>query len=164
MLRKDPMKPERYMSKATHNMDFSNWLLKKHKDEIPELFGKETFYDWVITGYYYAIYHSAMALIATKRLSSKSNSATLAAVILHFYHEKKIEKKDVEIIAGIAQNYIDEKDIETVVDSKSMRERASYGVGYEFDEALVNTAKSNASRFIEKVQILLASQSEENKE
>jgi len=66
ILRKGARKPEQYFKKAVHNLDFSNWLLEKHKDEIPSIFAEERFFDWVITGYYYSMYHAALALIASK--------------------------------------------------------------------------------------------------
>lgn len=153
MLRKTTLKPENYMAKATHNMDFANWLLDKHKDDIPSLFGDQKFYDWAIVAFYYAIYHASLALIATKGMSSKSHAATLSAIILFFYHEKKISKEDVEMLADTP---LDKGDIETIVESKDLRERASYNVGYEFDEALVKKAKENAVKFTEKVRNILS--------
>ena len=155
MLKRTTFKPENYMGKAVHNIDFSNWLLEKHKDEIPSIFGDQKFYDWVIIGYYYTVYHNSLALIASKGLESKSHFATLSAIILFFYHEKKISKEDVEIVAESMETAITKDDIEIIVDSKGMRERASYNVGYEFDEALVNRAKNNAVQFMQKARRVL---------
>ncbi len=155
MLKRTTFKPENHIGKAVHNIDFSNWLLDKHKNEIPSLFGEQKFHDWVIIGYYYAIYHASLALIASKGLESKSHLATLSAIILFFYHEKKIEKEDVEIVAESIEAAIDKGDIEIIIESKSLRERASYGVGYEFDEALVRKAQNNAIRFMKKARQIL---------
>lgn len=158
MLKKTTFKPENYMRKATHNIDFSNWLLGKHKDEIPSVFGDQKFYDWVIVGYYYTVYHASLALIASKGLESKSHFATLSAIILFFYHEKIISKEDVEVVAESIGTTITKDDIEIIVDSKSLRERASYSVGYEFDVALVKRAQNNAVKFMQKARNALSMQ------
>jgi len=158
MLKKTTFKPENYMKKATHNIDFSNWVLAKHKDEIPTVFGDQKFYDWVIVGYYYTVYHASLALIASKGLESKSHFATLSAIILLFCHEKKISKEDVEIVAESIGTTITKDDIEIIIDSKSLRERASYNIGYEFDEALVKRAQSNAVKSMQKVRSVLDAQ------
>ncbi|HLC77411.1 MAG TPA: hypothetical protein VJH04_04375 [archaeon] len=155
MLKKTTFKPDNFMKKATHNMDFSNWVLEKHKDEIPAVFGSQKFYDWVIVGYYYAVYHASLALIASKRFESKSHFATLSAIILFFYHEKKISKEDVETVAESIGTTITKDDIEIIIDSKSLRERASYNVGYEFDEILVKRAQGNAVSFMQKARSVL---------
>jgi uncharacterized protein (UPF0332 family) len=155
MLRKTTFKPEDHMKKAVHNMDFANWLLGRHEDEIPSVFGEQKFHDWVIVGYYYTIYHASLALIASKGLESKSHFATLSAIILFFYHEKRISKEDVEIIAESIGTTITRDDIEIIVDTKSLRERASYNVGYEFDKSLVKKAQNNAVRFMQKARQVL---------
>jgi len=155
MLRRRSLKPEEYLKKALHNLDFANWVYEKHKTEIKELFGEERFFDWVIVIYYYAIYHAALALIASKGLFSKSHLATLNALILHFYHEKKIEKEDIEVVVESISKGLEKEDIETVAETKELRERASYGASYEFEESLVETARKNAIKFIEKVRNIL---------
>ncbi len=155
VLRKQTLKPKDYLKKALHNLDFANWVYEKHKTEIKSLFGEERFFDWVIIIYYYAIYHAALALIASKNLFSKSHLATLNALILHFYHEKKIEKEDVEIFVESISKALEKEDIEDIIETKELRERASYEAGYEFEESLVETAKSNATKFIEKVRHIL---------
>lgn len=153
ILKQGSLKPQAYVKKCLHNLDFTNWILGKHKDEIPKIFGKERFFDWVIVGYYYAVYHAALALIASKNLFSKSHSATLNALILHFYHEKKIEKEDVEIVAESIP--LEREDIEIITETKEMRERASYNASAEFEESLVETAKENAIKFISKAREIL---------
>jgi uncharacterized protein (UPF0332 family) len=155
ILRKQALKPKDYLKKALHNLDFANWVYEKHKTEIKNLFGEERFFDWVIVIYYYAIYHAALALIASKNLFSKSHSATLNALILHFYHEKKIEREDIEIVVESISKALEKEDIEDIIETKELRERASYGASYEFEESLVKTAKSNATKFIEKVRHIL---------
>jgi len=155
VLREQSLKQEDYLRKALHNLDFANWVYDKHKTEIKSLFGEQRFFDWVIVIYYYAIYHAALALIASKNLFSKSHLATLNALILHFYHEKKIEKKDVEVVVESISRTLEREDIEGIIETKELRERASYGASYEFEETLVEVAKRNAIKFIEKTRSIL---------
>ena len=118
------------------------------------MFGEQRFFDWIIVIYYYSIYHAALALLSSINLFSKSHLATLNALILHFYYNKKIKKDDVEIVAKSIPS-LEREDIETIVETKELRERASYEVGYEFEESLVKVARSNAIKFIEKVRNIL---------
>jgi uncharacterized protein (UPF0332 family) len=155
ILHKQSLKVEDYLKKALHNLDFANWVYEKHKTEIKNLFGEQRFFDWVIVIYYYAIYHAALALVASKNFFSKSHLATLNALILHFYHARKIKREDVEIVIESISKVLEREDIETIVETKELRERASYEASYEFEESLVEIAKANAIKFIKKVRQIL---------
>lgn len=154
VLKAETRMPGDFMKKAEHNLSFSNWLIDKHNDEIPRIFGHgENFYDWVIVSFYYSIYHAALALISKFRTSSKSHSATLCAVIYHYYHKSKsLTREDVELLG----EYLGEDDIESFARTKSLRERASYGVSVNFELMLVDEARRNAENFIEKARRILA--------
>jgi uncharacterized protein (UPF0332 family) len=142
-----------YLKKTEHNLSLANWLSEKHKDELPKLFGKETFYDWIITMYYYAVYHSALALISKKGYESKSHSASLCFLIYYFYHgEKSLNKEDIEIVA----HSLSKEDIEILGFSKEVREKASYNVHESFEEKLAEITKINAVNFINKIKEILA--------
>ena len=67
MLRENKLAKELHLRKAKHNLDFANWLKEKHKRELPELFGDERFYDWVINAYYYATIPCRFSLDCSKR-------------------------------------------------------------------------------------------------
>lgn len=49
ILRKSADESRLHLKKTDHNLNFANWIAEKHKDEIPKMFGEETFYDWVIS-------------------------------------------------------------------------------------------------------------------
>ncbi len=153
VLRTETRTPQDFLKKAEHNLSFSNWLIDKHKDEIPRIFGmEENFYDWAISAFYYSIYHAAMALLAKLRVSSKSHSATLCAVIYQYYHKsKKLTKDDVALLSV----YLGEDDIESFVRTKSLRERASYGISQGFEIMLTEEAKKNAEGFVNKVKEII---------
>ena len=155
MLRKSRLPAKDHLQKAQHNIDFANWVNEKHKEELPKLFGNERFYDWVISGYYYAIYHASLALIASKEYTSKSHHATLCTIILFFHHEKQhLKEEDIDMI----QNSMDKTDIEIIMETKELREKASYGVSGDFEIKLVNKSKENAIYFTNKVREILQEQ------
>lgn len=146
-----------HLKKTNHNLNFANWIIEKHKDEIPKRFEKETFYDWVINIYYYAIYHSALALISNKGYKSKNHSATLCFLIYYCYHTlKELGTEDIELI----MNSLNKEDIETLGISKELREKACYDVHELFEQNLAKQTGENATKFINKVRGIL--ENEEN--
>lgn len=141
-----------HLEKTAHNLRFANWIAEKHKDEIPTLFGEETFYDWATNIYYYAIYHAALALVSREGYKSKNHSATLCFLVYHHYHlHKAIEKEDVELIAGS----LDRKDIGAVGFSKEMREKACYDVHEAFERQVSQQIHTQAVQFVNKIKSLL---------
>lgn len=152
ILKKSPDESRLYLRKADHNLTFANWIIEKHKDEIPAVFGGDNFYDWVISIYYYAIYHAALALMSREGLTSKNHSATLAFLIYHHYHSQKaLEKEDVELIA----NSLGKEDIEALGISKELRERASYDVHEQFEKRLAEQIREQSVDFANKIKLIL---------
>ena len=140
-----------HLKKTEHNLNFANWLFDRHRDSIQEFFGDEKFYDWVVSIYYYAVYHSALALVSNKKHKSISHSASLCFLIYYYYHKKQLEKEDIEIAA----NSLNREDIETIGIAKELRERASYNVHEIFEEKLADNARREALNFINKVKAIL---------
>lgn len=154
ILKKTSEEPEQYLKKAEHNLNFANWILEKHKDTIPEFFGSETFYDWAINMYYYAIYHAALALVNKKLYTSKSHSATICFLIYHYYFSKSINLEDVALVA----DSLDREDIETVGFSKEIREKACYDVHESFERKLADNMRQKSVDFINKIKEVLIKQ------
>lgn len=152
ILRKSLAESKLYLKKSNHNLIFANWITEKHENEIPELFGNETFYDWVISMYYYAVYHAALALVSKQGYESKNHSATLCFLIFYNYHlEKSLDEEDVELIASS----LNKEDIEIIGTSKELREKASYDVHEIFEKRLAQQAKEQAVGFVNKIKELL---------
>jgi len=152
ILKKSQDESKLHLRKTDHNLTFANWIIEKHKDEIPKVFGKDMFYDWVISIYYYAIYHSALALMSREGFISKNHSATLSFLIYHHYHaQKALEKEDVELIASSLAR----EDIETLGFSKELRERACYNVNELFEKKLAENIREQAVEFANKIRVLL---------
>ena len=74
-----------HIKKVDHNLDF-----------VGDLMGGEKFYDWVIVGCYYSIYHATLALLSMKGYSSKNHTATLCSLI-NLYYKEGLEKEDIEL-------------------------------------------------------------------
>ena len=64
---------EGHIQKSEHNMQFV-------MDNV-----KLGYYDWCITGCYYAIYQVALALIRAKKVYSKNHDATLCLLARSYY-------------------------------------------------------------------------------
>jgi uncharacterized protein (UPF0332 family) len=152
MLKKSRDDSKLHIRKADHNLNLGNWLKEKHSTEMPRIFREETFYDWVINMYYYAIYHAALALISKAGCKSKSHSATLCFLIMNNYHSQKdLEKEEVELVA----NSLNKQDIETIGFSKELREKASYEVHGSFEAQLAEQTRVDAVSFVNKIKALL---------
>lgn len=154
ILKKSSNESRLHLKRTDHNLTFANWIIEKHKDEIPEVFRGDNFYDWVISIYYYAIYHAALALMSKEGFTSKNHSATLAFLIYHHYHSQKaLEKEDVELIASS----LDREDIETLGISKELREKACYDIHEQFEKKLAEQIREEAVDFANKIKLLLES-------
>jgi len=154
ILRKNVDESTLYLRKTDHNLNLANWILEKHKRKL-EIFEEETFYDWVINIYYYAVYHAALAIVSKEKYKSKSHAATLCFLIYHHYHlQKALDEKDVELVVSS----LSKEDIETLGISKELRERACYDVHELFEQNLANQIREKAINFINKVKSLLLEQ------
>jgi uncharacterized protein (UPF0332 family) len=143
-----------HLRKTNHNLNFADWILELHKKEIPRFFKQETFYDWVISMYYYAVYHSALALISRHGFKSRAHSATICFLVYYNFHLKNhLEKQDIEFVASS----LNIEDIETIGYSKALRERASYDVHASFEKELAGKIKEKSIRFINKIKSILGS-------
>jgi len=129
-----------HMKKVDYNLDFINNLLKQKK-----------FYDWVIVGCYYSIYHASLALLSIKGYSSKSHLATLCALI-HLYYDDKLSKEEIELVA---KSSLDKEEVTYFVEAKNKRETASYGISEEFSKNEAEKLKIKAIIFINRVKEIL---------
>ena len=127
-----------HILKAEHNLKFVSENIKLK------------FYDWAITGCYYACYHIASALILTKGYSSKNHIATLCVLIKEFY-KKELSEKDIELFS----NFLDYQDVLFYVQSKNKREDAAYSTNIMFDKKELEKIRINASLFVNKLSNII---------
>ena len=128
-----------HLEKVKHNLQFVN-------DNL----GKE-YNDWCITGCYYSMYHSALALALSRGYSSKNHDATLCILVKEFYN-KGISERDLEIFNQLFLSYID---LILYVDAKKKREDATYSTKYDFTKETVEDLRDKAIQFTNKVQEIL---------
>ncbi|MEK6926635.1 MAG: HEPN domain-containing protein [Nanoarchaeota archaeon] len=128
-----------HISKSEHNLKFV-------LDNM-----KLGYYDWCITGCYYAIYQIALALIRAKEVYSKNHDSTLCLLARDYYQEG-ITKEDIELINVF---FLDYQDLLIYVHTKDKREEASYSSKYNFDKDKVEELRLKTIDFINKARGIL---------
>lgn len=128
-----------HLEKARHNLSFV-------KDNI-EL----GYFDWAISGGYYAVYHATLALILNKGYSSKNHDATLCAAIKEYYGEGIFEE-DITLINYFFLTY---QDLLFYVDAKEKRKNANYSTKLAFDKEGAEGLRKKAINYITKVEVIL---------
>lgn len=135
----DELEIQGHVQKAEHNLAFI-------KDNL-----NLGYYDWCMTGCYYASYHMVLALIMTKGYSSKNHLATLCVLIKEFYNQG-IEQQDIEMLD---QLFIDYHDLLFYVESKNKREEATYSSKRYYEKSVVEQLRIKTVLFVTKVKGML---------
>lgn len=130
---------EGHITKAEHNLNFI-------KDNI-----KLGYYDWCITGCYYATYHAALALLVKKGFATKNHDATLC-LLMREYYKQGVTKEEMELLNKF---FLDYQDLLFYVQAKNKREEASYASVYKFDKKVVEDLRLKAILFINKAKTIL---------
>ncbi|MFH1072064.1 MAG: HEPN domain-containing protein [Nanoarchaeota archaeon] len=134
-----------HLKKADHNLIVMTDLSK---------LGHE---DWVIITAYYAMYHSALALLSRIGLESKDHATTVAVLEYFFgehisndmikkFNELKEKKDKLEAIT------IDERYIDYLWKAKQAREAVQYGISINYKET--NLVVNNARTFVAKMKLV----------
>jgi uncharacterized protein (UPF0332 family) len=127
-----------HLKKARHNLEF--YKLNKSNTK---------FNDWLIVTLYYALYHSALALITNKRYSSKNHYATILILI----KEYPITKDEANLIDEMS---INKEDAELYTNLKDDRHDASYKTSIKFDRERVGDYEDKVIDFINKTEELIS--------
>ncbi len=126
-----------HIKKARHNLEFFK-LNKQHSK----------FNDWLIVTLYYALYHSALALITNKNYSSKNHYATILILI----KEYAITKDEAKLLNDLS---INKEDAELYTTLKDDRHDASYATNIKFNNEIIIDYESRVLDFINKAEELL---------
>jgi len=126
-----------HIKKSRHNLEF--YRLNKNYSK---------FNDWLIVTLYYALYHSALALIVNKQYSSKNHYATILILIEKY----GITKDEAELLGNLS---INKEDAELYTDLKEERHHASYTTHRKFTQAIINEYEDKVIDFINKTETLL---------
>ncbi|MBS3166258.1 HEPN domain-containing protein [Candidatus Woesearchaeota archaeon] len=128
-----------HLMKADHNLKF-----------VSDNLGLG-YFDWCLTGCYYAVYHAALALIILKGYYSKNHDATLCILIKEYY-KNGVSAEEVELLNKF---FLDYQEIIFYVQSKEKREDASYSSSIKFDKQLVQELRIKAALFVDKAKQII---------
>lgn len=128
-----------HLAKSDHNLRFVNDNLSMG------------YYDWCITGCYYAVYHAALALIIAKGYFSKNHDATLCILIKEYY-KRALSEEEIQLINKF---FLDYQEIIFYVESKNKREEATYSTKIKFDKQIVSQLRIKAAFFVDKAKQIL---------
>ena len=128
-----------HLKKAEYNFKFINFLEEN-----------KSFYDWIIVGCYYTIYHCALALISKKGYSSKNHLATLCALIKFYYG--RLNEEDIRLVSISS---LEKEEVSYFVYAKEKRETASYGISEEFNRDEAIDLRKKTIQFLNKTREIL---------
>jgi uncharacterized protein (UPF0332 family) len=125
-----------HLRKAKRNLLFSRKVIDEFKD----------FYEWTFISYYYAVYHSALALVALQGYKTKSHLATISILIKNYF-PTHLTVKDLQILGR--------EDIREFVELKDRREDASYSISISYEKQLAEDLAEKAIDFVSKAEQII---------
>ena len=152
-----------YSAKARKNFTVANVLFKISENEdlrkTLNLASDFEMYDWVIIVSYYAMYASALSLLAKLDFKSKSHAATIAVLEQYRINEGKENVKTLgtKEIQKLKKAYtLSEQLIIKLIETKAKRETAQYNATPSITREMAKTALDDADEFITKIEEVLA--------
>lgn len=146
----------KFLDKSRMNLTTMSLLSELDKNEkAKELLKIPREYDsneWVVITGYYAMYTSALALLAKIGLKSKNHTATLL-VLDEFFVKKKLLDKD--LLLTLKNALFQKEEIEKLSDARHKREIAQYSITKGTTEEIAKKIKKDAYEFIDKVELIL---------
>lgn len=146
-----------YLKKAKNNLITMNILSeiqdnKKVRDllKIPSDYSSD---EWVVITGYYAMYASALALIAKIGYKSKNHTATIILLEEFFIKKKLMSKEDIELLRNAI---IQKAEIEKLSEARHKREIAQYSVTKQTTREIAENIKQDAYSFINKCEEILS--------
>jgi uncharacterized protein (UPF0332 family) len=144
-----------HLRKGFHNLSLANQIFDANqKGQLSVKYAGESFYDWVVTVCYYAMYQASLAALAAVRKSGENHTATVCALIYYYVHKKKRLNEryliSLDTIGSLAN-----QDVQKLVDTRFERERASYDTAYATQVSLAQTSLSDARDFVLKIREIL---------
>ena len=142
-----------YSKKARDNIVTMELLSKaaKHKDilELPKDYDSS---EWVVVAAYYAMYISALSVLAKIGFRSKNHSATIKALEESLVKKKLLDRRFLESLETVKLN---KEELEELRKAKDRREIAQYSVTKKTSKDLAEESKKEAHKFVDKMEELL---------
>jgi len=147
---------QKYLQKARNNLitmsllsDINNNKKVRELLKIPSEYNTD---EWVVITGYYAMYASALALIAKIGFKSKNHTATISLLEEFFIKRKLMSKEDISLL----KNAIFQKiEIEKLSEARHKREIAQYSVTKQTTKEIAESIKQDAYNFINKVESII---------
>ena len=146
----------KFLEKAKNNLKTMELLSELNKSKkVKKLLKIPKDYDsteWVVICGYYAMYSSALALIAKIGFKSKTHTATLS-ILDEFYVKKELlNKEDLELISHAS---LKKEELEQISQARHKREIAQYSVTKQTTKDIAEEIKNDSFAFVNKVQEII---------
>jgi len=144
------------MEKARANLITMNLLLELNKNKrVKNMLRIPKDYDsteWAVISGYYAMYSSALALIAKIGFKSKTHMGTLS-ILEEFYVKRSIlDKEDLKLISNAS---LKKEELEHISEARHNREIAQYSVTKQTTKTIAEKIKEDAYSFVNKTEEIL---------
>ncbi len=146
-----------YLAKADHNFMVSSILLKLGDNEeakkvlnIPRDFSA---FDWIVITAYYAMYHSALAALASIGYKSDNHTATIIALEVFFVKKNLLEKEFLDKLKQARE--LEEEYVQKLRHARRQRETAQYGVTEETGKDAAEKLLKDARNFVDRMEKLI---------
>ena len=146
---------KKYLEKARNNLITMNLLSNLNNKKIGEMLKIPKDYnvnEWVAVTGYYAMYVSALSLLAKIGFRSKNHSATILILEEYFTKRKILDEKDLLLIKNA---YFQKEEIEKLSDARQKREIAQYSITKQTTKEIAEKIKKDAYNFVNKVEEIL---------
>lgn len=141
-----------FLRKARENLITLNFLYELNSNkEIKKILNVPNYYnsyEWVVITAYYAMYTSALALLAKIGFRSKDHSATLILLEEYFVKRKILDNKSFLLIKNAM---FCKKELEKLSDARHKREIAQYSVTKKTTKDIAEKIRKDAYDFVNKV-------------
>lgn len=147
---------KKYLQKARNNLVTMSLLSdintnKKARDllKIPVEYNSG---EWVVITGYYAMYSSALALIAKIGFRSKNHTATIRLLEEFFIKKRLISNEDLNLLKNAI---LQKTEIEKLSDARHKREIAQYSVTKQTTKEIAENIMRDAYQFINKIESII---------
>lgn len=144
----------RYLEKAKNNLITMRILFELNNKKVKKLLEIPFDYnsnEWVVITGYYAMYTSALALLAKIGFRSKNHTATLFVLEEYFVKKKHLDENDLLLIKNA---FFQKEEIEKLSDARQKREIAQYSITKETTKDIAKKIKEEAYIFVNKCEEL----------
>lgn len=147
-----------YLKKAKNNI-LTMRILSEIQDnnkvrdllKIPKYYSSD---EWIVVCGYYAMYSSALALLAKIGFKSKNHTATLQVLEEYFVKKNIMDQKSFLLLKNAV---FQKEELEKLSEARHKREIAQYSVTKQTTEEIAKKIKQDAYEFVDKVGIIIES-------